>query len=59
MLSTIIYEAVDFVYTISRVTYKSVSNLYNWYNKKNGKNQLDIIEKKIVELEEQRAKLCT
>jgi hypothetical protein len=57
MLSTLIYETVDFVYTISRVTYKSIRNLYKWYYKQNEKNQLDVIEKKIIELEEQRANL--
>jgi hypothetical protein len=57
MLSTIIYETADFVYTISRIAVNSVTKLYKWYYPPKQLNQLNIIEKKIIELEEQRANI--
>jgi len=57
MLSTIIYETADFIYTISRITVNSMTKLYKWYYPPKELNRLDIIEKRIVELEEQRANI--
>ena len=57
MLSTIIYETADFIYTISRITVNSVTKLYKWYYPPKELNRLDAIEKRIIELEEQRANI--
>ena len=54
MLSTIIYETADFIYTVSRIAVNSVTKLYKWYNPPTEQNRLDAIEKRISELEEQR-----
>ncbi len=55
MLSTIIYETADFIYTVSRIAVNSVTKLYKWYYPPKELNRLDVIEKRILELEEQRA----
>ena len=57
MLSTIIYETADFIYTVSRLAVKSVSKLYKWYYPPKELSRLDAIEKRISELEEQRANI--
>ena len=57
MLSTIIYETADFIYTVSRIAVNSVTKLYKWYYPPTEQNRLDAIEKRISELEEQRANI--
>jgi hypothetical protein len=57
MISSIIYEAVDFVYIVGRITVRSITGLYKWYYPSKEFNRLDVIEKKIIELEEQRANI--
>jgi hypothetical protein len=57
MLSTIIYETTDFIYTISRIAVHSVTKLYKWYYPPKELNRLDAIEKRIIELEEQRTNI--
>ena len=54
MLSTIIYETADFIYTVSRIAVNSVTKIYKWYYPPKELNRLDVIEKRIIELEEQR-----
>jgi hypothetical protein len=54
MLSTIIYETADFIYTVSRIAVNSVTKLYKWYNPPTEQNRLDAIEKRISKLEELR-----
>lgn len=47
MLSTIIYETTDFIYTVSRIAINSVTKLYKWYYSSKELSRLDAIEKKI------------
>ncbi len=54
MLSTIIYETTDFIYTVSRIAVNSVTKLYNWYYSPKELSRLDDIEKRIIVLEQQR-----
>ncbi len=59
MFSSIIYEAVDFVYTVGRITIRSITGLYSWFHKNETPEQLRLrlLEERIVELEEQHIKL--
>ena len=56
MISSIIYETVDFVYTLGRITVRGITGLYSWFHKKENAEQLRmrLLEERIVELEEQR-----
>lgn len=54
MLSTIIYETTDFIYTVSRIAVNSVTKLYKWYYSSKELSRLDAIEKRIIILEQER-----
>jgi hypothetical protein len=54
MLSTIIYETTDFIYTVSRIAINSVTKLYKWYYSSKELSRLDAIEKRIIILEQER-----
>ena len=58
MLSSIIYETVDLVYTIGRVSIRSIKTVYSWFSKKNKETseqlRVRLLEERISELEEQR-----
>ena len=51
MLSTLIYETVDFVYTLARLTKRVIKGSYNWYYKIETEEQVKIklLEERIVE----------
>jgi hypothetical protein len=53
MLSTIIYETVDFVYTIGKMTVRGIRSAYSWIRKEENITQLRIksLESRISELE--------
>lgn len=53
MISSLIYEVSDFIYTIVRLSGRIVCGVYSWYNKRET-NKLAFLEKRIIELEEQR-----
>jgi hypothetical protein len=55
MLSTLVYEAADFAYTLGRLVGRMVRGVFSLYS--SPQNKLDVIEKKIKELEEERMKL--
>ncbi len=56
MLSTVIYETADFIYTIGRLTIRTVKNAYSWFYKKDNALQLQIksLEARVAELENTR-----
>ena len=53
MLATIIYETADLVYTIGRITIRTVKNAYSWFYKKENALQLQVksLEARVAELE--------
>jgi len=57
MLSSIIYETIDFIYTLGRVTVRGVSGFYTWYCNKETPEALKIrlLDERISELEAQKA----
>jgi hypothetical protein len=59
MISSIIYETIDFVYTLGRVTVRGISGFYTWYCNKETVEQLKIrlLEERISELEAQKTAL--
>jgi len=59
MLSSIIYETFDLVYTLGRLAKRVVIGTYSFiYNKKTGEQErLRILEKRIIELEEQHGRV--
>ena len=62
MLSTVIYETADFIYTIGRLTIRTVKNAYSWFYKKdNNALQLQIksLEARVAELENTRLRVKT
>jgi len=48
MLSTIVYETVDFIHSLSRLAYKTIGILVSLYS---GTNKIEILEKRILDLE--------
>ena len=58
MISSIIYETVDFVYTLGRITIRGIKGAYCWFSYKNSETpeqlRLRLLEERIYELEEQR-----
>ena len=56
MISSIIYETFDFVYTLGRITIRGISGIYSWYTNKETPEALKIrlLEENISELEAQR-----
>ena len=57
MISSIIYETVDFIYTVGRVTFHGVKGMCSWYFNKESPEVLKIrlLDERISELEAQRA----
>ena len=55
MISSIIYETMDFIYTLGRFAGRIVKGALSWYSAPVQKNRLDCIDLRIIELEEQRA----
>lgn len=53
MISSLIYETVDFMYTVGRISFHSIKGIYSWYFEKETIEQLKIrlLEERIYELE--------
>lgn len=55
MLSTLLFEAVDFAYTVGRVFVHITGSIISYYS--SSKKQIVYVERKIIDLEEGKAKL--
>lgn len=52
MLSTIIYETADFVYTIGKLTVRGVKSAYSWFYKEDSTElKIKLLEERVNELE--------
>jgi hypothetical protein len=52
MLSTIVYEGADFIYTIGKLTIRGVKSAYSWFYKQDSTQlKIKLLEERVTELE--------
>ena len=52
MLSTIVYESADFLYTIGKLTIRGIKSTYSWFYKEDVTQlKIKLLEERVTELE--------